>query len=354
MHIALLANLKKNAPTWPGISPDHWDDLDSEETIQAISSALETGGHRVTFLEGDVTLFDNLRTLKPDFCFNICEGHFGDGREAQVPALLEMLRIPYTGSRVLTLALALDKPMTKRVLAYHGLPTPPFQTFERLDEPLDSDLEFPLFVKPSSEGTGMGVSSESIVRDDSQLRAQLRRIFERYDEPALVERYIEGREVTVGVIGNLVSPVARRIPEDEEAPRISRGLHFFPPLEVDMTAYPAEEAGIYTSRIKVDLAEEFHYLCPAPLSEEQIEELNWLTAATFRVTACLDVARVDFRLDANDGDKPYILEVNPLPGLNPHYSDLCIEAAADGWRYEELVKRILDEALERYQLNTAK
>lgn len=200
----------------------------------------------------------------------------------------------------------------------------------------------------------MGVSSESIVRDDSQLRAQLRRIFERYDEPALVERFIEGREVTVGVIGNLVSPVARRIPEDEEAPRISRGLHFFPPLEVDMTAYPAEEAGIYTSRIKVDLAEEFHYLCPAPLSDEQIEELNWLTAATFRVTACLDVARVDFRLDANDGDKPYILEVNPLPGLNPHYSDLCIEAAADGWRYEELVNGILDEALERYELNTAK
>ncbi|GAB4539400.1 MAG: ATP-grasp domain-containing protein [Anaerolineae bacterium] len=350
MHVALLANLKKNAPTWPGISPDHWDDLDSEETIQAITNALEAGGHRVTFLEGDVTLYDRLREVKPDICFNICEGHFGDGREAQVPAMLEMLRIPYTGSRVLTLALALDKPMTKRVLAYHGLPTPPFQTFERLNEPLDPDMQFPLFVKPSSEGTGMGVSAESIVRDEAQLRAQLRRIFERYDEPALVERFIEGREVTVGVVGNLASPVARRIPDDEEAPRISRGLHFFPPLEVDMAAYPAEEAGIYTSRIKVELAEDFHYLCPAPLREEQVEELNWLTAATFRVIGCLDVARVDFRLDAHDNDKPYILEVNPLPGLNPHYSDLCIEAAADGWRYEELVNRILEEAIERYQL----
>ena len=109
MHVALLANLKKNAPTWPGMPPDYWDDLDSEETIKAISSALATRGHRVTFLEGDVTLYDNLRKVKPDICFNICEGHFGDGREAQVPALLEMLRIPYTGSRVLTLALALDK-----------------------------------------------------------------------------------------------------------------------------------------------------------------------------------------------------------------------------------------------------
>jgi D-alanine-D-alanine ligase len=351
MHVALLANLKKNAPTWPGISPDHWDDLDSEETIQAILDALEAAGHRATFLEGDVTLYDNLQKVKPDICFNICEGHFGDSREAQVPAILEMLRIPYTGSRVLTLALALDKPMTKRVLAYHKLPTPAFQTFERVDEPLDPDMEFPLFIKPSREGTGMGVSAESILQDEGQLRAQLRRIFERYDQPALVERFIEGREVTIGLVGNLTPPVAWRIPEDEEAPRISRGLQFFPPLEVDMAAYPAEEAGVYTSRIKVDLVHEFHYLCPAPLSAELVEELNWLAAATFRVTGCLDVARVDFRLDANDGNKPYILEVNPLPGLNPGYSDLCLEAAAEGWSYEELISCILDEAIERYQLN---
>ncbi|MEJ2150786.1 MAG: hypothetical protein P8Z40_15110 [Chloroflexota bacterium] len=312
MQVALLANLKKNAPTWPGISPDHWNDLDSEETIQSILDALEAVGHRATFLEGDVTLYDNLRKVRPDICFNICEGHFGDSREAQVPAILEMLRIPYTGSRVLTLALALDKPMTKRALAYHKLPTPPFQTFERVNEPLDPDMEFPLFIKPSREGTGMGVSAESILRDEGQLRAQLRRIFERYDQPALVERFIEGREVTVGLVGNLTPPVAWRIPEDEEAPRISRGLQFFPPLEVDMAAYPEEEAGVYTSRIKVDLVHEFHYLCPAPLSAELVEELNWLAAATFRVTGCLDVARVDFRLDANDGNKPYILEVNPL------------------------------------------
>jgi D-alanine-D-alanine ligase len=351
MHVALLANLKKNAPTWPGISPDHWNDLDSEETIQSILDALEAVGHRATFLEGDVTLYDNLRKVKPDICFNICEGHFGDSREAQVPAILEMLRIPYAGSRVLTLALALDKPMTKRVLAYHKLPTPAFQTFERVNEPLDPDMEFPLFIKPSREGTGMGVSAESILRDEGQLRAQLRRIFERYDQPALVERFIEGREVTVGLVGNLTPPVAWRIPEDEEAPRISRGLQFFPPLEVDMAAYPEEEAGVYTSRIKVDLVHEFHYLCPAPLSAELVEELNWLAAATFRVTGCLDVARVDFRLDANDGNKPYILEVNPLPGLNPGYSDLCIEAAAEGWSYEELISCILDEAVERYQLN---
>jgi D-alanine-D-alanine ligase len=260
------------------------------------------------------------------------------------------MRIPYTGAGVLALALSLDKPMTKRVLWYHGLSTPPFQTFERVNEPLDADLKFPLFVKPSREGTGMGITAESIVHNDEQLRAQLTRLFERYDQTVLAEHFIEGREVTVGVVGNLTEPVAKRLPDDLEAPRISRGLHFFPPLEVDMSRYPEEEAGVYTSRIKTELVHNFHYLCPAPLPEDMVEQLNWLTAATFRVTACYDVARVDFRLDSHDNDKPYILEINPLPGLNPDYSDLPLEARAEGWSYEQLVNQILDEAIDRYGL----
>ena len=353
MRVAVLANLQKNAPSWPGMPADRWDDLDSEETIAAIIAALESHGHEATFLEGDRTLLDTLPRANPDICFNICEGHWGDSREAQVPAMLEMLRVPYTGSGPLTLALALDKPMTKRVLWYHGLPTPPFQTFERANEPLDADMKYPLFVKPSREGTGMGVTAESIVHDEGQLRAQLRRQFEIYDQPLLVEHFIEGREVTVGVVGNLTTPVARRLPDDHEAPRISRGLHFFPPLEVDMSRYPEEEAGIYTSRIKTELVHTFHYLCPAPLPDELAQELNWLTAATFRVTGCFDVGRVDFRLDAHHNNKPYILEINPLPGLNPGYSDLPLEAQADGWTFAELVNRILEEATHRYGLDEA-
>jgi D-alanine-D-alanine ligase len=350
MRVAVLANLQKNAPTWPGMPEDRWDDLDSEETIAAIVSALEAGGHQATFLEGDLTLCSTLPKLKPDVCFNICEGHWGDSREAQVPAILEMLRIPYTGSGPLTLALALDKPMTKRVLWYHSLPTPPFQSFERANEPLDPDMTFPLFVKPSREGTGMGVTADSIVYDESQLRDQLRRQLDIYDQPILVEHFIEGREVTVGLVGNLTWPAARRVPDDHEAARISRGLHFFPPLEVDMSRYPEEEAGVYTNRIKTELVHTFHYLCPAPLPQPLVEELRWLAAATFRVTGCFDVGRVDFRLDARNNNKPYILEINPLPGLNPGYSDLPLEAQAEGWTFEELVNRILDEALHRYGL----
>ena len=165
LKVALLANAKENAPQFEGLSKDQWDDLDSTKTILSIVEAIKTGGHDCEFIEGNITLVNNLEKYNPDICFNICEGHFGDGREAQVPAILEMMRIPYTGSKVMTLALTLDKPMTKRILYWHELPTPEFQVFEREDEPLNDDLKFPLFVKPSREGTGMGVSGKSIVKD---------------------------------------------------------------------------------------------------------------------------------------------------------------------------------------------
>ncbi len=346
-RVALLANLKVNAPHWEGMPPDQWDDLDSEKTVFSLVEALRSGGHECEFLEGDITLFDSLRKYKPDICFNICEGHFGDSREAQVPAILEMLRIPYTGSRVLTLSLALDKPMTKRILYWHNLPTPPFQTFERVDEPLDEDLKFPLFVKPSREGTGMGVSAQSIVRSESELREQIGFIIKKYKQTALVESFIEGREVTVGMVGNLIGPVARRMPDLDNAPRIQAGLRFFPPMEVDLKPYLETDA-VYSNRLKVALADQLNYLCPAPLDDDTIDELNWLAAACFRVLGALDVSRVDFRLDANDNWKPYILEINPLPGLSPGISDIVIEAAADGIDHPGLVNLILETALKRY------
>lgn len=350
MRVALLANLKKNAPTWPGMPPDQWDDLDSEETVQAILEALEAGGHEAEFFEANLSIVEALPKYKPDICFNIAESHFGDSRESQIPAILEMLRLPYTGSRVMALALALDKSMTKRILHFHDLPTPAFQVFERVDEPLDPDMTFPMFVKPSREGTGMGVSAASVVHNELELRRQIKEIITRYRQPALVEHYVDGREITVGVVGNLRGPVARRMPADEDAPRITAGLHFLPPLEVDLARYPAEEGGIYTGRVKTELADNFYYLCPAPLDEELVLDLNWYTAAVFRVIGCCDVARVDFRLDRHDNDKPYILEVNPLPGLNPRISDLVLEAKAEGVSHAELINSILLHGAARYGL----
>lgn len=346
-RVALLANLKSNAPHWEGMPEDQWDDLDSERTINALVNAIRAGGHHCEFFEGNITLVETLPKFKPDICFNICEGHFGDAREAQVPALLEMMRIPYTGSKVLTLALALDKSMTKRILTYHDLPTPPFQTFERVDESLSPEMRFPLFVKPSREGTAIGVSGKSIVHEEEELREQVAFILKRYKQPALVERFIEGREVTVGLVGNLEGPVARRLPDDEEAPRIQAGLRFFPPMEVNLKPFEDTDV-VYSNRLKVALADQLDYLCPAPLDDEMVDELNWLAAAVFRVTGALDVSRIDFRLDAHDHWKPYILEINPLPGLSPGISDLVIEAAAEGVDHTYLVNMILDTALKRY------
>jgi D-alanine-D-alanine ligase len=346
-RVALLANLKTNAPHVTGMPVDRWDDLDSAETVQSLVEAIRLGGHECEFLEGDPTLFDTVQRYQPDICFNICEGHFGDARESQVPAILEMLRIPYVGSKVLTLALALDKPMTKRVLTYHDLPTPQFQVFERQEETLSPDMVFPMFVKPSREGTGMGVSENSIVRNEDELCEQVAYIHEHYKQPALVEHYIEGREVTVGVVGNLIGPAARRLPEDEDAPRIQGGLHLFPPMEVNLAPFTDTDV-VYSNRLKVELAAELDYLCPAPLDPALVADLHWYTAAVFRVTGALDVSRVDFRLDSNDNLKPYILEINPLPGLSPGTSDLVIEAAAEGISHAELVNMILDSALKRY------
>ncbi len=329
LKIALLANLKTNAPHRPREPRDRWSELDSERTVEAITSALREGGHEVTFLEGDKDLYRKLERGRFDIAFNICEGHQGDARESQVPAILEMLGIPYTGSKVLCLALTLDKPMAKRILVSHGLPTPPFQVFESPYDPLDSNLRYPLFVKPSREGTGMGISSNSIIHDEGGLRHQVRWVIETYQEPALVEEYIEGREITIGLLGN-------------------EQLHIFPPLEVDFSPCPAEERGIYTSRIKSELYDLPRYLCPAPLTDAQRKELGRLAVVAFQALNCLDMARVDFRLDAHDSENPYILEINPLPGLCPGVSDLVIQAEADGMSHAQLINAILNEALKRY------
>jgi D-alanine-D-alanine ligase len=329
LRIALLANLKSNAPHGAGEPQDRWAELDSERTVEAIAASLRQGGHEVIFLEGDEALCGRLRRGDFDIAFNICEGHRGDSRESHVPALLEMLGIPYTGSKVLCLALTLDKPMTKRVLSFHGLTTPRFQVFDHPFADLASDLSYPLFVKPVGEGTGMGINGDSVVRDESQLRGQLQWLIQTYGQPALVEEYVEGREITVGVLGNAV-------------------LQVLPPLEIDLSTCPPEERGIYTSRIKAELPTVPRYLCPATLSEPMVHELSRLAVAAFRSLGCLDVARVDFKLDSHDGDRPYILEVNPLPGLSPGVSDLVFEAEAVGMSHADLISAILLAALERY------
>ncbi|NWF62982.1 MAG: hypothetical protein HXY38_01640 [Chloroflexi bacterium] len=169
--IAVLANIKDdNQPKPENVPPDAFADFDYIETVDALRAALETDGHTTAFIHADRELPFNLRKFKPDICFNLAEGLGGDAREAQVPALLEMLAIPYTGSRVLANGISLDKTLTKRIWRDRRLPVAPFQEFQFGDEPLRPELKFPLFVKPAREGTGMGVDMKAIVNNEAELR----------------------------------------------------------------------------------------------------------------------------------------------------------------------------------------
>lgn len=342
-RIGLVYNSKENTPVGVDAPPDALAEYDSCETVQGIARALREAGHEVVLLEADSSLLDTVRTSGVELCFNIAEGVRGDARESHVPALLEMLGIPYTGSKVLTHALSLDKAMAKRVWRDCGLPTAPFQLFERGDEPLAADLTFPLFVKPVREGSGMGIVSNSVVNDEASLRRQVEWVLQTYRQPALVEAYLPGREFTVGLIGN------RRFP-GEVAPSAfydERGYHVFPILEIDVS--PVSEAGgLYGSQIKSDMPLAPAYLCPAPIDDRLAEEMRRLAVAAFEALGALDVGRVDFRL-GTDG-RPYLMEINTLPGMNPVVSDIVMAARAEGVSYTLLINEVLQLALQRYGL----
>jgi D-alanine-D-alanine ligase len=355
LRIALLYNLAKNAPRADDAPPDALDELDNERNVAAYTAALRAAGHTVFPMEGDASLPARLKRLRVDLCFNTCEGYRGDSREAQVPALLEMLGIPYTAARVLGLALTLDKAMTKRVLAYHGLPTPRFQEFVTPDDPLDPTLRFPLFAKPNREGTGKGITDRSILNDEKELRAYVPHLIQTYRQTVLVEEYVDGRDLTCGLVGNLDAPaLAAPIPIEALSPAEGRtgveyaGVHLFPISEVDYTVYAPGTEPVYSNRLKVTLADQYRNLCPAPIPVATAAGLRRLTLEVFRLTKSMDMARVDFRLDRRTG-LPQILEINALPGITP-ISDLTLCAEAEGWTHADLVVAVLNAAIRRHGL----
>lgn len=344
-QIALIANLKSDFEPEEDDPPDAGSEFDSHRTIQAISEALQADGHQVTFLSADATLPTALTALQPDFCFNIAEGLQGDGREAQVPALCELLGIPYTASRVVSSAIGLDKAHTKRVWRDAGLPTAGFVEVRHLKDLDQIPFNFPMFVKPAREGSGMGITQGSIVRDQEELWSQTAYILEKYHQPALVEEFLPGREFTVGFIGNPGSPRNRRFPDLYDP----QGYHFLPILEIDSgisispTVYGQQAKSFAVGTLGAP-----GYLCPADISHDLEQLLISLTRQAAEVLDVCDVSRVDFRLDADQ--QPRLLEINTLPGLSPGYSDLCIQASAEDLSYSILITEILYLAAERYNL----
>jgi D-alanine-D-alanine ligase len=343
-RIALIANLSDQFERSSDDPPDAGAEFDKKLTIDAIAAALEAEGHYVHLLPGDFSLPEGLNNVRPDICFNIAEGVRGDGREAQVPALCELLDIPYTGSQVVANAISLNKTMTKRIWQHQGLPTAPYYEFSSLEEIAHEEFRFPLFAKPAREGTGMGINSRSIINHHDELVARVDWLLNAYHQPVLVEEYLPGREFTVGFIGNRGNPAYRYRPELYDAD----GYHWFPVMEIDTHA--SVSPMIYSHDAKaLDIGTEGapNYLCPADIPESLRVQLIDLTRRAAEALEVRDVARVDFRLGA-DG-LPYLLEINTLPGLNPQLSDLCLMAAAEGISYQLLITEILHLAAERHQ-----
>ncbi len=318
-------------------------ELDSEETISAVEDALRSGGHAVVRVQADADLFSSLRAAQADIVFNIAEGishgdgvHGGESRESIVPAVCELMDLPYTGSGVLATALCLDKPQTKRILQTLGILTPSFQVFETGAEALVPRLRFPLIAKLAREGSSMGLTSASIVDDETSLQQLVTRLINTYRQPVLVEEFIEGREFTAGVLGNKtlqVLPLVELLFDDP------RGMNLF------VADDPVREMARAAENPSHGTAGTMRRACPAPLNDEVNREIGDLARRAFHGLGCRDWCRIDFRMDRDD--HLYLLELNPIAGIDPSYL-LPRAAAAAGLSYAALINRILNEAIERY------
>ncbi len=301
-------------------------EYDAPETIDSIKEALESHGHIVIPLEATPDLPRQFTDTPVDLVFNIAEGVAGRNREAAVPALCELMGIPYTGSDAATLSIALDKALSKRVLRQHGILTAEFQVMESGRERLSSKLKFPLIVKPNHEGSSKGVSaSASVCDDEAALRAIVRELIDRYRQPALIEDYITGREFTVGLLG-------------DRRPRV------LPPMEI-LFKDKSNARPVYDFQIKQEWEKHVRYECPAKLTPAELKAVERTCRDTFEALGCRDVARVDLRMDAEGNI--WVIEVNPLPGLTPDYSDLCLIATAANIDYRSLIGEILAGGLKR-------
>ena len=333
MRIALCCSVKKSDPGKP---PDYYSEFDSEETVLKLASSIQGLGHEVAIVESNnrTNLVNFFQNSSVDFVFNIAEGSGSRFRESEVPALLDFLGIPYTGSSSFTLALALNKAMAKRIFRYENIPTPNFQVFDSLNTALNPRLKFPLIVKPNYEGSGKGISALSVVNNEDGLYRQVSQTLYAYQQEVLVEEFIEGKELTVGILAN-------------------GNVTVLPILEIDFSDCTKSGEFFYSWRMKefqgnneMGLSPKFY--CPARLCEEVTKRVKETALKAHKALGCLDISRTDIRLGKDN--IPYVLEVNPLPGLDPDESNFPMIAKAYKMEYRNLIKTILESAMERYEM----
>ncbi len=336
LNVGLTFNLKREARAEDDVPPDFYAEFDDAETVDAIAAALTTGGCTVTPIEADEDAYHQLQQLNPHIVFNIAEGLRGESRESHVPTMLEMLGIPYTGSGPLTLAIALNKGMTHRLLSASGVPCPAFQVFPTADAKTAVSLRFPAIVKPLAEGSSKGVRDSSLVRDEPSLRRQVAWVIATYQQPAIVEEFLPGREFTVGLLGNA---------EPTTLPIVEILFDRLPDGANPLYSYEAKWVWDVPEQ-PVDL-----FQCPAALPKALESAVQQVAVAAFKALHCRDVCRIDIRLDATQ--KPRIIDVNPLPGLIPNpdaHSCLPEAARAAGYTYDQLICTILGHALARHKI----
>jgi D-alanine-D-alanine ligase len=321
LRVGLTFNMKRIDPT----ENDAEAEFDSPKTIKALTSAIESYGHTVVPLEANADLPHLLTAAAPDVVFNVAEGLRGRGREAQVPALCELLGIPYSGSDPTTLSLCLDKGLTKQILRSAGIDTADWQVLTTGREKL-KPLRYPVIVKPNAEGTSKGITSRSVVNDEAAARVAARTLVDKYGQPALVEEYIIGRELTVGLLG-------------EKRPKM------LPPMEVVFVDPPQHP--VYGFEEKQSDTPRVRFECPPNLTAIELKKVEKTVRDTFTALGCRDVARIDLRLTA-DG-RVVVIEVNPLPGLTPDFSDLCTIGKVAGMDYRTLIGEIMAGSIKRYR-----
>src|SRR5437588_2196980 len=326
LRVGFTYNVKRVKPALDG-TRDEEAEYDPPATIQAVREAIAAAGHEVVDLEATADLPALIETTRPDLVFNMAEGIKGRNRESQVPALLELLDIPYSGSDPAALNIALDKALAKKIVRQHGILTPNFFIMNTGKERLPRDLEFPLIVKPIAEGSSKGVHATSVVENEAELREAAQKMVAKYDQPALVEDYIGGREFTVGMLG-------------ERRPKV------LPPMVV-VFLDESETRPVYSFEFKQDWSSKIRYDVPARLEAAQLKALERAARECFIALGCRDVARVDFRMDRQG--KVYFLECNPLPGLTAGWSGTTVIAEAAGLEYSALISEILSGAIRRYK-----
>jgi len=330
MKIGLAYDLKTAVEARPDAPDDEAEEYDPPDTINALASEIEGLGHQVVHLGGGNEFLRRIGSANVDLVFNIAEGKGTyRSREAQVPSVLEMLGIPYSGSDPLTLAISLDKPMAKQVVLSAGVSSPRYRIVRHLDDLhalAEHGLNFPVVVKPAFEGSSKGIRLTSKVDRREDLEEPVKTVLNAYRQPALIEEFVAGREITVGVVGNC-------------PPRVIGVMEVVPRNGLDGNF-------MYTIEVKREWQHLVSYRCPPDLPDGCIKAIEQKALAVFKALQCRDVARVDFRIDKKH--EPHFLEVNPLPGLSPVNSDLPLMASLSGWSYRLLVKEILEAALQRY------